>query len=251
MRALGLLILLLGLGGPIPAQDLAGARNLDRGVLVGLGYGPFTSAGDLGDRFGGGFAVGGAVDYTAANSGWQFGLMAQYGFGSEVKEDVLASLRSSANSLIGNQREPADINLRQRQLFIGPRAGYTLAVGNNRRAGIQLRTAVGYFYSRIRIQQDPVQFVPQLEERLQAGYDRLAGGPAIYQFIGYQQLARDRRLNFFAGVEATAGFTTNLRSFDIPTGGPPPDGGRTDLVLGFRAGLILPIYIGEGREIFY
>jgi hypothetical protein len=233
------------------AQGLAGVRNLDRAVLVGLSYGPFTSAGDLGDLFGRGFAIGAGVDYVPANSAWQFGVMAQYGFGSEVEDDVLRDVRTSATYLIGNQRSPADIRLRQRQLFIGPRLGYTLALGENQRAGLQLTTAVGYFYSRIRFQEDPVQFVPQIAEELQAGYDRLAGGPAVYQFVGYQQLAFDRRLNFFVGVEATAGFTRNLRSFDIPSGAPPPDSGRTDLVLGFRAGLILPIYMGEGREIFY
>jgi hypothetical protein len=250
MRSYLFLLLLLGTL-PSAAQGLAGTRNLDRALLVGIGYGPFTAAGDLGDRFGRGFAIEGAVDFTATNAAWQFGIMAQYGFGSTVKEDVLAGLRTSAGSLVGNQRDPADINLRQRQLLLGPRAGYTLALGENRRAGVQFRTGVGYFYHRIRIQDDPVQFVPQVAEDLQAGYDRLAGGPAFYQFIGYQQLALDRRLNFFIGAEATLAFTRNLRSYDIPTGAPPPGDGRTDIALGVRVGLILPLYMGEGRQIYY
>ena len=126
-----------------------------------------------------------------------------------------------------------------------------MRIGGNQRAGLHVATGVGYFYSRIRFQQDPVQFVPQVDKPYQPGYDRLAGGPAVYQFVGYQQLALDRRLNFYLGGEVMAGFTRNLRAFDLATAAPPPSGGRTDLVLGVRIGLIVPIYRGEGQEIFY
>ncbi|THH40331.1 hypothetical protein [Neolewinella litorea] len=233
------------------AQGLAGESNLDRAVLIGLDYGPFTTAGDLGDRFGSGFALGAGVDYLPRGRNWQFGFMAQFGFGSTVKEDVLANLRTDAGHVIGNQRQPANVQLRQRQFFVGPRLGYTLPIGDNRRAGVKLTTAAGYFFSRIRIQDDPVQYVPQLDPAYQATYDRLSGGPALYQFIGYQQLSRNRRLNFYLGGDATLGFTQPLRSYDALSYGPPPAGGRTDLVFGLRAGLILPIYQGEGRDIFY
>ena len=233
------------------AQGLAGIKNLDRAYLVQAGYGPFTSAGDLGDRYGGGLAIDGALLYLPNNASWQFGLMAQYGFGTEVREDVLADLRTDAGFVIGDQRQPAEIRLRQRQLFIGPRLGYTVRIGANRRAGLHLATGLGYFYSRIRFQQDPVQIVPQLVKAAQGGYDRLAGGPAVYQFVGYQQLALDRRLNFFLGAEITAALARQLRNYDVNLGGPPPSDGRVDLVLGLRAGIILPIYRGEGTEIFY
>ncbi len=251
MRLLIVFLLCVGLSMATGAQGLAGIKNLDRAVLVRLGYGPFASAGDLGDRYGSGFAIGGGVDFMPVNSNWQFGVMAQYGFGQEVREDVLAGIRTSSGFLIGNQREPAEVQLRQRQLFVGPRVGYTLRVGQNQRAGVHLATGLGYFYSRIRFQQDPVQFVPQVDKTYQPGYDRLAGGPALYQFVGYQRLAPDRRLNFFFGGEIIAGFTRNLRAYDLATAAPPDDRGRTDIVLGVRAGLVIPLYLGEGREIFY
>ena len=153
--------------------------------------------------------------------------------------------------MIGNQRQPAEVALRQRQGFVGPRFGYTVALGANGRAGLKTTTALGYFYSRIRLQPDPVQFVPQIDGRRAAGYDRLAGGPAVYQFLGYQQLALDRRLNVYLGAEITAGLTRPLRAYDVATGGPSPDAGRRDLVLALRAGIILPLYLGTGEEIFY
>lgn len=236
---------------PLSAQGLAGARNLDRALMVYFGYGPFASGGDLADRFGSGWSLDGGMAWLPVNSNLELGFRVQYGFGTEVREDVLAGLRTREGFIIGNQREPADIQLRQRQFFIGPSIGYTFPLGENQRAGIHLKTSVGYFYHRIRFQQDAVQSVPQIAGDLEAGYDRLTGGLAVHQFIGYQQLALDRRFNFYIGAELMGGFTKALRNFDYATGAPPPSAGRTDLVAGLKAGIILPFYLGEGREIFY
>lgn len=233
------------------AQGLAGAKNLDSGLLTHFGYGPFASGGDLSDRFGGGWSLDGGATWLPANSNIEFGFRVQYGFGTQVKEDVLVQLRTQEGFIIGNQREPADIQLRQRQLFIGPSLGYTFRIGSNERAGFHLKTSAGYFFHRIRFQKDPVQNVPQLEPELEVGYDRLTGGFAIHQFIGFQQLALDRRLNFYLGGELMAGFTKALRNIDYVTGLPPSADSRIDLVIGAKAGLIIPFYFGEGREIFY
>lgn len=235
----------------VSGQGLAGERNLDRAIIFYAGYGPFSAAGDLGDRFGNGFSIDGGLTFMPAKSPLELGFRAQFGFGNQVKEDVLVNLRTTEGFLIGNQREPADIQLRQRQLFVGPTVGYTFQLGKNKRGGIHTKTSVGYFFSRIAAQRDVVQGVAPLNEEYLAGYDRLAGGLAVHQFIGYQQLGLERRLNFYVGAEVMAGFTKQLRLFDIPTQMAPPDAGRTDVVLGLKAGIILPFYIGEGREIFY
>ena len=245
------ILLLLGLTTAAPGQSLAGAKNLDRAFLIGAGYGPFVSAGDLSERFGNGFAIDGSLAYLPANSNWEIGVRATFGFGAEVKEDVLRDLRTTDGFIIGNQREPADIQLRQRQLFVGPSIGYTFRIGRNRRAGLNVRTSLGYFSHRIRLQRDVVQGVAPLYPELLGGYDRLTGGPAIYQFLGYQVLSENRRINFYAGADALAGFTRPRRGFDVPTGAPLPDDLRADLTLGVRIGLVIPIYFGEGREIYY
>lgn len=235
----------------LSAQGLAGERNLDRAIAFQFAYGPVSSAGDLSDRFGNGFSLDGGLYWLPAKSSLEFGFRAQFGFGNDVKEDVLVNLRTTEGFLIGNQREPADIMLRQRQLFLGPSIGYTIALGKNRRAGIHLKTSVGYFFHRIKIQRDVVQGVSPLNEEYLPGYDRLAGGAAVHQFIGYQQMATNRRLNFYLGGEVMAGFTKQLRAYDIPTQSVPSTDGRTDIVLGLKAGIIVPLYLGEGREIFY
>jgi hypothetical protein len=251
MRKFILLLSGLFLIGTINAQGLAGAKNLDPAVLFHLGYGPFSTAGDIADRFGSGWALDGGISFLPRNGNFEIGGKVQFGFGDQVKEDPLAALRTSEGFLIGNQREPADVQLRHRQLFVGLSLGHTIKIGNNQRAGIHLKTSPGYFFHRIRFQEDAVQEVPQVSEEYQPGYDRLTGGFAVHQFIGYQQLALDRRLNFYAGVDITAGFTKGLRNFDFATGAPTSPDGRTDLILGLKAGLIIPFYFGEGKEIFY
>ena len=233
------------------AQSPAGEKNLDRAFLLQAGYGVHTAAGDLSDRFDGGFAVDGGVAYTPARSNWQFGVRAHFGFGNTVEDDVLADLRTRDGFLIGNQRTPANVQLRQRYLFVGPSVGYTLSIGDNQRSGVLLRTALGYLRHWIHVQADPSQGVqPLLPERI-AGYDRLTGGPSLHQFVGYQLLSRNRSVNFYIGVEALLAFTRPLRAFDVPTGTPLPDATRNDIILGARAGIIVPIYAGEGREIYY
>ncbi|MEO0732609.1 MAG: hypothetical protein AAFZ52_07230 [Bacteroidota bacterium] len=250
-RSLKWLLVLLFLPVASAAQSLAGAKNLDAALSAYVGYGPFASAGDLNERFGSGFAIDGGLSWTPANSGWELGARVQYGFGNEVKEDVLAGLRTRDGFIVGNQREPADVQLRQRQLFVGPTLGYTLRISRNQRAGLHLKFSPGYFFHRIRIQDDPIQGVAPLADALRPSYDRLTGGFAVHQFLGYQQLAENRRLNFYVGGEILAGFTKGLRAFDIPTGGPPSSNGRTDMLFGLKVGLIIPFYFGEGREIFY
>jgi hypothetical protein len=250
-RNLLLSLLLAFVAIPLSAQDLTGTKNADKAIILFLGYGPISSAGDLTERFGNGFSIDGGLTLMSRGSSLEFGFRAQFGFGTDVKQDILANLRTTEGFLIGNQREPADINLRQRQLFLGPTVGYTFKIGKNERAGLHVKTTVGYYYHRIKIQRDVVQGVSQLNEEYLPGYDRLAGGLGIHQFVGYQQLAANGTLNFYVGAEVLAGFTKNLRIFDIPTGLPPSTEGRLDMVLGLKAGIILPFYVGEGRQIFY
>ena len=251
IRTILLSLSLCLLGFSVTGQSLAGERNLDKAILFYAGYGPFSPAGDLADRFGNGFSIDGGLSLMPAKKSLELGFRVQFGFGNQVKEDVLANLRTTEGFVIGNQREPADVSLRQRQLFVGPSVGYTFKLGENQRAGIHVKSSVGYFFSRIAVQRDVTQGVAPLNEEYLPGYDRLAGGLAIHQFIGYQQLAMDRRLNFYVGAEVMAGFTKQLRAFDIPTEMVPSQDGRTDVLLGIKAGIILPFYIGEGREIFY
>lgn len=249
MRNLFVLLALLNIT-VLSAQGLAGERNLDKAILLNFSYGPAAPLVDLADRFKGGFSIEFAADYAPKESPWLFGVMGQYIFGSNVKEDVLSGLRLENGTLVGNQRSAADIKLRMRALFAGARVGRILPFGDNKRAGVKIALGLGLLGHRIRIQDDVNQSLPPVEGDYRKGYDRLTAGPAIYNFVGYQQLSRNGRVNFFIGGELITGFTKSLRTYDFATSG-SLEKNRLDMLGGVRLGLILPLYVGEGREIFY
>lgn len=234
----------------VVAQEANPAFDADDGLLLGLSYGAHLPAADLAKRFGPGFGVEGAVDYIWPNSRWSVGLHGQYIFGSKVKEDVLAHLRTSDGFIIGNDRDPAEVALRERALYLGGRIGYILPVGSHARSGLRLNLGGGLLVHRIRIQRDPARTVNQVIADYRAGYDRLTTGPALYQFLGWQTLSKDGRTNFYAGLEALEGFTLNRRSFDYAAGR-RLDEPRLDVLLGLRIGWILPFYFRPASEIYY
>lgn len=253
LRNLFLLLAIVFAFGNLAAQSLAGERNADPAFMFSAGYGPQTTIGDIGDRFGNVWAIELGLDYlTGKANSWQFGLMGQFIFGTDVREDVLSGLRTSSGFIVGNQRDPADVQLRMRGYYGGVRIGKTFSFGGkNPRAGLKIAVGGGWLSHRIRIQNDPAQTVNQIIGEYRAGYDRLTEGPAAYQFIGYQQLSLNRRVNVFAGVEVIEGFTSNRRDYDFSSANLLEDDNRLDILVGVRAGLIIPFYIGEGREIFY
>jgi hypothetical protein len=235
----------------LSAQGLAGERNAGSAFLVEMGYARQFTSGDLGDRFGNDWSIELGVDYIAEGSNWTYGIFGQYLFGSIVKEDVLASLRTSSGFVIGNQRDPTDVQLRMRGHFGGLRVGRIISLGgDNPRSGLKLAFGAGWMTHWIRIQKDPTQAINQLIGDYKTGYDRRSAGPALYQFLGYQNLSLSGRVNFYFGAEFFEGFTQERRDFNF-TNENTFEKNRLDLIAGIRVGLIIPIYISEGREIYY
>ena len=233
-----------------PAFTSAQSAEKQSAVLVRLGYGPQFPAGEMADRFGMSWSIQGQVDFITKKN-WLFGLQGQYFFGNAVKEDVLAGLRTASGFIIGNQRSPADIQLRERGQFFGLQVGRIFLVNPAQsKSGFLVTLAGGWMLHRIRLQTDPAQTVNQVIAEYRAGYDRLTAGPALHQFVGYQNLDARGRLNFYVGIELMEGFTTSQRDWDFAARA-PLTGNRIDLLFGIRAGWILPFYQGGTEEVFY
>lgn len=221
-------------------------------LLTNFTYGSHLAAGDLNDRFGNSSAVGGDIEIITGKGNFIFSLETQYIFGRKVKEDPLSILRTADGNIIGNTLSYAAVGLRQRGLHVAFNVGKLFSViPGNPRSGIRATIGVGLLQHKIRIQDDPSSFVPSLDDRYKKGYDNLSNGLSLKEFIGYQHLAKNRLMNFYAGFEFIQGFTQNRRSFNFNEM-VKDDEKRLDLLMGFRVGWTLPFYVGDdGEEIFY
>ena len=230
----------------------AKSQNTGPALLVGFSYGGHQAGGDLDERFGGNFSPGLLVDYITAKSNWIFSVQGTFQFGPEVKQDVLANLRTEEGFIIANDRSIADIQLRERGFYLGASIGKLIGLSSkNSRSGVRIDLGIGLLQHQIRIQDDPVRTVPQLTGDYRAGYDRLTNGLALRQFLGYQIMSKDRRTNIFAGFEFIEGFTQSRRDFDFLTQQQDTEK-RLDILYGFRIGLFLPFFLEANADgIFY
>ncbi len=225
--------------------------NTDKALLLHITYAFQTPGGDLKDRYGYNFDVGGGLEWMTAKSNWIFGLDGGYLFGSTVKTDVLAGLRTPEGYIIGNDRAYADIQLRERGFHSTLLVGKLFSLSEvNKRSGIRATIGGGFIQHSIRIQDDPSRSVPQLSKEYKKGYDRLTNGVLLTQFIGYQYLGADRRANFFAGIECSQGFTQSRRDFNFDTRS-SDTAKRLDLLFGIRVGWTLPFYLNSNPDSIY
>jgi hypothetical protein len=229
-----------------------GARdNTMPAFNVNLTAGFHSPGGDLADRFSNHYHLGGGVEYIFA-SNFIIGAETEFYFGNRVNEDPLENIRTPQGQLVANNRTLADNPLRQRGFYAGLTVGKLIRLSStNPKSGIRVTVSGGILQHHIRIQDDPMAPVAAIREDYKKGYDRLTNGFALNEFVGYQYMARDRRINLYAGFVFGQGFTKSKRSYDFDTMQADTKQ-RLDLNFGFKLGWTLPFYIGEtGDEILY
>lgn len=225
-------------------------ENTGEAFLVTIQFSGQTTGGDLADRFGPSSDVSASVGWMSEGKSWIFGIEGAFLFGSDVREDVLAPLRTSQGDIIGITGTIAPVLLRQRGFYLGAHAGRIFPLSkSNPRNGIRVSLGGGYLQHQIRIVDDS-NTTEHLSGDFQKGYDRLTSGPALRQFVGYQLFSADRLLNFHVGLECTQAFTQSRRTVNYDTG-LPGDRNRLDLMFGLRIGWSLPLYYGIPKEETY
>jgi len=226
------------------AQKKSNSGNI---LAVNLTAGYQWTGGDLAERFGSNNSLGGGVDYVSSKN-WIFGLNGNWVYGNNVKEDVLANLRTETGSLVANNSFVADILLRMRSYYGTGHIGKLIPIGKaNKRSGIRVTLGGGYWQHKIRIQNDPEAPVASLTNDYKKGYDRLTRGYAFNEFIGYQYFAKNQLINFYLGFEFTQGVTQSVRGYNYDTRSADIEN-RFDSLYGVRVGWILPFYLGKDAE---
>jgi len=225
--------------------------TLPKYFLVNFSYSYQNPGGDMDDRFGTNSAAGIGLDYLTSKN-FIFGVQGDFLFGRNVEEDVLWNLRNSDGQLIGNNRAISNIQLTQRGFHANAFLGKLIPFKkSNPRVGIRITAGVGFLQHKIRVQQDPQSFVPQLAGAYAKGYDRLTNGFATSQFVGIQKVSENRRLNFVIGLDLVQGFTANQRSFDFDLKAADTEK-YLDIIIGGKIAYTLPFEIGGNPdEIFY
>ncbi len=241
-------------GTVLPAQNVpmlpesGSSNNKGKAILLHLGAGFQVPGGDLAQRFGNGGQLSGALEWLSANN-LIAGVTGYFSFAQKVKEDPLDMLRTAEGDIISNDRLVATVSLRERGYSLIGMVGKLWPVGDGRRAGLRVTLGAGMTRHWIRIQDDS-QKVTQLTGDYRKGYDRLTGGLALHQFIGWQSLSGSRRVNWLVGVDLQQGLTRSLRDWDFASMG-PITGRRADLRWGVRIGWTLPFYAQKAEQIYY
>jgi len=231
----------------LSAQD---KKQPQQSVLAfNIAYTFQTPSADLAARFGNSYEVDLSSDFITKKN-FIFGMRGGILAGVVVHEDVLANLRDPDGFLIGNNQAWASVALRERGWYVGGRVGKLFPIIKKQRSGIRVTLGAGLLQHKIRIQDDG-QSAPQIACDYIKGYDRLTNGLAFTQFVGYQHLSRNRRINFHAGFEFVEGFTQNRRDYDFDTM-MKDETKRVDVLLGFKlAWTLVPIYFGDAPDDIY
>ncbi len=217
--------------------------------MVGVSFAYQVPGGDLTERFGNNFNIGGVFHWKLKNN-WIVGLEGNFFFSDEVKENsFLNKYLTPDKNIINGNGQYAIVNLVERGLKMEMKAGKIFpVVGPNKNSGLMTTLGIGYLQHKILIE-TPQSSIPYLEEEYSKGYDRLSTGLSVTEFLGYINFGNKRLINFYAGFEFTQAFTKNRRTMNFDTG-LNDNKSRIDLFFGLRIGWVFPIYKRSADKIY-
>lgn len=246
MKRVGILVIILTFCG-MNAQMTKGqvkakpAFEPKQGYLISIQYGAFVPGADLSERFGWNSTLG--LDYKfKSEKGWILGGSYSWMFGNQVMETTMFdSFIGASDEIIDQDGLFSVVRLNQRGHLLMLEGGKIIPISKrNRNSGILVQAGFGAMYHRIDIFAS-TEKVPQITGEYEKGYDRLSGGLAFSQFIGYQHLDIKKQINFNIGFVGYQGFTKSLRSTQFDTRA-YDEVKRFDTLSGLRLGITIPVY---------
>ncbi|MBF25343.1 MAG: hypothetical protein CMP49_02350 [Flavobacteriales bacterium] len=207
-------------------------------------------SGDLANRFGNNSDLSLSLLYKKSNSlivNFEGGAI----FGPLVKEDnIFESIDGNEGVLISQNGEIPIIRLFERGARCDLSIGKFFSLTNDKyQSGIIISIGTGYMYHKILIE-TIVTELPQLNEELIKGYDRLCGGLLTKQFIGFMYFGNNNNIRFFLGLEAIQAFTKDLREYSYTTQ-EYLDENRLDYLFGLKCGFLIPIKKRNTGKYYY
>ena len=225
-------------------SGLRAQANTNRSINLQASYLVEVPGADLADRYGlnGKFEF--KLEYlTDAN-------IAVYGkagmrINQNVKEDVLASARTSDGFVIGVNGFYADLFGRKRGIDGGIGLDYLIPVSKN---DLRFGLAMVYTTHWVNIVDDS-RSVPIILEESRQFYDRFVSGFGIEENLQYQFNIGSNKAALLLGLQFGQSFTREHRYLLIGENTPSQ---RLDLYFGLKATYLLPLFRFETKEtIFY
>lgn len=209
-------------------------------LMVGIHFSGQLPKYDLEKRFGPNLSAGGSFTWKTKHN-LLFSVEGSYFFGTNVREDVVVSIRNEDGKITDNEGYPADLRQTERGWNIYGNVGYVISkLGHNPNSGVFFTVGGGWMQHKVNLY-DANKKVAAVYGDLKKGYDRLTGGFGLTQFVGYKYISNNRIANCYFGFEFYEGFTKSLRGYNYDTGLEDTQK-RFDMLIGFRFGWILPLY---------
>lgn len=215
--------------------------SCDSGFLIDAHYSFHLPAADLHERFGVSSAIGSALWYKTKNN-WLFALDLNYEFGGNVKieDSIFKHISTRDGYIIDGNGMYAEVFTYERGWHGYVKSGKIFSSsGINSNSGIFGVFGVGFLFHKIRIyNQDQVAL--QVSGDYKKGYDRLTGGVAFAQNIGYFNIGKHKAYNFYIALEVIEGLTKPLRNYQYDLMGPENTKIRIDILYGVRVSWMIP-----------
>ena len=219
--------------------------------LISASYSYQFSGGDLAYRYGNNSSIGPSFSIKT-RSNWIFGVDFNFIFGNDVKlyNQIIKSVAPPNGNVISQEGSFADVKMFERGFFTSFKIGKIIPVfKSNPNSGLLILGSIGYLQHNIRIEVANNN-TPQLMDDYARGYDRLSGGLAASEFIGYIYLSDRKLTNFFAGIEFTQGWTKSMRDYNFDTM-QKDDSRKFDSFIGIKIGWIFPLYKRSPEKFYY
>jgi|TARA_B100000959_G_scaffold285573_1_gene360748 hypothetical protein len=206
--------------------------------------------GDLAKDYGDNSSISmGYMEKTKQN--WIFEIDGSYIFGYKIKsENLFDGIATKNEEIINKDGLFANVLTYERgfSIFLNGGKAFTFYEGNE--TGIYLFSGIGYMQHKIRIQTQE-DIIPHLDDEYKKGYDRLSGGISAKFNANYMYFSKRNNVKLYAGLELTKGWTKNLRSYNFDEMSYTSANYRNDILVGIKAGVIIPIFKRNQEEFYY
>ena len=174
-----------------------------------------------------------------------------YIFGYKIKnENLFDGIATENGEILNEDGLLANVLTYERgfSTFLNGGQAFTFYEGNE--TGVYLSAGIGYMQHKIRIQTQE-DIIPHLDDDYKKGYDRFSGGISAKVNANYMYFSKKNNIKLYAGLEVIKGWTKNLRSYNFDEMAHTSTNYRNDILLGIKAGIIIPIFKRNQEEFHY